>query len=427
MKIYKNKKYNTIVLYAILVIAISALMIVAIFKFNSLVKILSEIVRVMMPVIWGIVIAFLLNPIMKLSEKFLYRFVFKKRQKRSKLVRTISLLFTCILFIALVTGLLYILIPELISSITNIFDNVTIWTEQVSNWITELFKNNQNIQNILLDKLKDYTNDINNLITTFKPVLDNIQSGAIELLSFIKNFLLGFIISIYLLASKETLFAQIKKVLFATRKKEKCEKIFSLSSQINRVFSGFLIGKIIDSVIIGIITFIVMTILDLPYIVMISVIVGVTNVIPFFGPFIGAIPSALLVLLSSGSVKEVVIFCIMILLIQQFDGNILGPAILGSSTGLPAVWVLISILIGGGLFGFVGMVLAVPTCAVIYDLARTSIQNNLSKKKMPVETDDYYENVEHFYSKSNISKTQITPEMLNEMEIPSAEEVNEAK
>lgn len=427
MKYFKNKRYNAIVMYAVLLIIVCALILVAIFRFDGLVKILGEIVKVLMPVILGIVIAFLLNPLMMIIEKFLYRFVFKKKKKRSKLVRTISLTITCILFIAFVSGLLYVIIPEIINSITTIFDNVSVWADQISKWITELFKNNQNIQNILLEKLKEYTKDINNLITTFKPVLDNIQSGAIGVLSFIKNFLLGFIISIYLLASKENLFAQIKKIVIATNKKEKSEKIFSLSAQINRVFSGFLIGKIIDSLIIGIITFVVMTILDLPYIVMISVIVGVTNVIPFFGPFIGAIPSALLVLLSSGSLKEVIIFSIMILAIQQFDGNILGPAILGSSTGLPAVWVLISILIGGGLFGFTGMVLAVPTCAVIYDLTRTSIESKLAKKKLPVKTGDYFNDISHLYSTPTKGRKAITPEALTEIEIPSADEVNEAK
>lgn len=426
MKHYTNKKYNTIAKYALLVIAASLLMVITIFRFGTLLRIFNEIIRVLMPAIWGFVLAFLLNPIMKTLERFMYKYIFKKK-KRSKLVRTISVALTCLIFVALVVGLLYVVIPELVRSITTIFDNISGWADQISNWITKLFKNNEEIQQTLIDKLKVYTNDLTALFTTLQPLLENIQSGAIGFLSFIKNFFLGFIVSIYLLASKETLLAQIKKILLAVFSKRSCEKIFGISSQANKIFSGFLIGKIIDSVIIGIITFILMTILKMPYTIMISVIVGVTNIIPFFGPFIGAIPSAMLILLSSNSLKEVVIFSVMILAIQQFDGNILGPSILGSSTGLPAIWVLISIFIGGGLFGFPGMVLAVPTCAVIYDLTRTAVADKLRSKKLPTATDDYIGDVEHLYKRPHPDKKPLTPEELAAIDIPAADLVNEAK
>lgn len=426
MKLYTNKRYNTIAKYVLLIIAITMLMILAIINIRGIKASVGELLRVLSPVIWGFVIAFLLNPIMKNLEKFLYRYIFKKKS-RSKLVRTISITVTCIVFVTMIAGLLYVVIPELINSVTTIFDNITIWAEQISTWITKLFKNNAKIQDALLKKLNDYTKDLTSIFTTLKPVIENIQSGAIGFLSFVKNFLLGFIVSVYLLASKETLIAQAKKIIIACFKKPTCERIFSISSQTNKVFSGFLIGKIIDSIIIGLITFILMTILQMPYTIMISVIVGVTNIVPFFGPFIGAIPSAMLILLSSGSFKEVVIFSIMILCIQQFDGNILGPSILGSSTGLPAIWVLISLFVGGGLFGFAGMVLAVPTCAVIYDLTRTYVSNRLKAKKMPVATADYIGDVGHLYKKPTAPKKPLTPDELEKIEIPSADEVNEAK
>lgn len=426
MKLYTNKRYNTLAKYVLLIIAITMLMILAIINIRGIKASLGELLRVLSPVIWGFVIAFLLNPIMKNLEKFMYRYIFKKKS-RSKLVRTISITVTCIVFVTMIAGLLYVIIPELINSVTTIFDNITIWAEQISTWITKLFKNNTKIQDALLKKLNDYTKDLTSIFTTLKPVIENIQSGAIGFLSFVKNFLLGFIVSVYLLASKETLIAQAKKIIIACFKKPTCERIFSISSQTNKVFSGFLIGKIIDSIIIGLITFILMTILQMPYTIMISVIVGVTNIVPFFGPFIGAIPSAMLILLSSGSLKEVVIFSIMILCIQQFDGNILGPSILGSSTGLPAIWVLISLFVGGGLFGFAGMVLAVPTCAVIYDLTRTYVSNRLKAKKMPVATADYIGDVGHLYKKPTAPKKPLTPDELEKIEIPSADEVNEAK
>lgn len=425
MRHYTNKKYNTIAKYALLVIAASLLMVILIFRFGTLLNILGKIMQVLMPVIWGFVLAFLLNPITKTLEKFMYKYMFKKK-KRSKLVRAVSVTLTCIIFVTLLTGLLYVVIPELVRSVTTIFENITDWAAQISNWITKLFKDNEELQHKLQDKLSSYTNDLTALFTTLQPLLENIQSGALGFLSFIKNFFLGFIVSIYLLASKEVLLAQIKKILLANFRKRTCEKVFTISSQANKIFSGFLIGKIIDSIIIGIITFILMTILDMPYVIMISVIVGVTNIIPFFGPFIGAIPSAMLILLSSGSLKELVIFAVMILAIQQFDGNILGPSILGSSTGLPAIWVLISLFIGGGLFGFAGMVLAVPTCAVIYDLTRTAVANKLREKKLPTATEDYIGDVEHLYKKPAASQKPLTLEQLAEIEIPSSDEVNEA-
>ncbi|MBQ8884640.1 MAG: AI-2E family transporter, partial [Oscillospiraceae bacterium] len=164
---------------------------------------------------------------------------------------------------------------------------------------------------------------------------------------------------------------------------------------------------------------------DMPYIIMISVIIGITNIVPFFGPFFGAIPSALLILLSTSSLKDVVIFCIMIFAIQQFDGNILGPSILGNSTGIPAIGVVISILIGGGLFGFVGMVFAVPTCALFYSLTRVAVANRLIAKKLPPETKAYTGDIEHFYKQPKSDRKPLTLEELEALEITPSELANE--
>lgn len=423
---FTEKSHGAIVKSVLFVVAVSLLMIVFIWKFDGFLYYAEEVLGVLSPVIWGCVIAFLLNPLMKLLERFMTKRIFKKKE-RKKLMRFISVFVTCTLFIAVVTGLLYVVVPEIIDSISAIFDNISLWIDQITKWVQHLFRNNQEIQDKIVSKIYTYSNDISTLIDTFKPILNNIQSGAIGFLSFVKNFLLGFIVSIYILASKETLLAQVKKIILATFQKKTCEKIFTISSQVNRVFSGFIIGKIIDSAIIGVITFISMTILDLPYIIMISVIVGVTNVIPFFGPFIGAIPSAMLILLSTSSFKDVVIFCIMILIIQQLDGNLIGPSILGNSTGLPAIWVLISLLVGGGLFGFVGMVLAVPTFAVIYDLSGTAVNDKLKSKNYPSETNAYMGNIEHFYKRNTKTERPLSADELEKITIPSADQSNEAE
>lgn len=422
---FTEKSHGTIVKSVLFVVAVSLLMVVFIWKFDGFLDYVEEITDVLSPVIWGCVIAFLLNPMMKTLERFMTKRIFKKKE-RKKLKRFISIAITCTFFVAAVTGLLYVVVPEIIDSISAIFDNISVWVDQITKWVQHLFRNNKEIQDKLVAKIYTYSNDISTLIETFKPILNNIQSGAIGFISFVKNFLLGFIVSIYILASKETLLAQTKKIILAIFQKKTCEKIFSISSQVNRVFSGFIIGKIIDSAIIGVITFVSMTILDLPYIIMISVIVGVTNVIPFFGPFIGAIPSAMLILLSTSSFKEVIIFCIMILIIQQLDGNLIGPSILGNSTGLPAIWVLISLLVGGGLFGFVGMVLAVPTFAVIYDLTKDAVNAKLKSKMLPPETDAYRGNIEHFYKRNTITERPLSAEELEKIEILPSDQTNEA-
>lgn len=424
MNNYTSKKYSTLVKYILLIIAISLLMIVFVWKFDRFMAMIGKLIDVLMPVIWGGVLAFLMNPVMKQIERFLYHFIFKKRNHQ-KTVRAISLSLTCIFTITIVGGLLYIIIPEILASITTIFDNISLWVDQLTKWVTELFKDNEDIQKKLINTINTYSSDISALLDTLKPILENISTSAFGIVNLIKNILLGFIVSIYLLASKEIHLGQTRKIILAIFKKRTCEKIFSIASQSNKIFSGFIIGKIIDSAIIGMITFIIMTILDLPYIIMISVIIGVTNIIPFFGPFFGAIPSALLILLSTSSLKDVVIFCIMILAIQQFDGNILGPSILGTSTGLPAIWVVISLFIGGGLFGFVGMVLAVPTCALVYSLTRTAISNKLIAKKLPPETKEYTGDIEHFYKSHRNDRKPLTLEELNALEITPSELTNE--
>ncbi len=174
--------------------------------------------------------------------------------------------------------------------------------------------------------------------------------------------------------------------------------ILHLTTKSNEIFGGFIIGKIIDSAIIGVLCFFGLSILDMPYVMLVSVIVGVTNVIPFFGPYIGAVPSAILILLSDP--MKGLYFIIFILVLQQFDGNILGPKILGNSTGLSAFWVIVAILLGGGLFGFVGMVMGVPTFAVLYYIAEMILDNRLKRKSLPIDT-GYYSKMSYVDSEGN--------------------------
>lgn len=421
MKIVPNKKYNTVALYAALVIAANVLLIVAILKFDAIASVFGTLMSVLSPVIWGLIIAFLMNPIMVNTEK-----LFKKKKEGSsgKLMRAFSVTIASLVFLGIVVGLLVIVVPELVESIKNLFNNMGDLRNKLENWIKNTFSNYPSLVETATEKIDAFTKDASVIFEKIQPMMDDLVSGAWDVLSFIKDFVLGFIVSIYMLCNKETLLAQIKKTIVSITKKSTCAKIMNISSQANKVFSGFITGKIIDSIIIGLLCFIGLTLMGMPYNIMIAVIVGVTNIIPFFGPIIGAVPSTLLMLIVDP--KKAILLFIFILILQQFDGNILGPKILGDSTGLPGFWVLVSLIICGGLFGFAGMVLAVPMFALLYSFTRSWVENKLKIKKLPVTTEYYKQDIEHLYAKPE-KKKPLTVEELEKIVIPSADEVNEIK
>jgi len=237
------------------------------------------------------------------------------------------------------------------------------------------------------------------LLPKTNELMSNLTVGVINVISTVFDILIGMIVSIYLLFSKEQFVAQAKKGVYALFEPSRANMILHFSMKSNEIFGGFIIGKIIDSAIIGILCFVGLSVLNMPYAVLVSVIVGVTNVIPFFGPYIGAVQSTILIILDE-PIKGLY-FVIFILILQQFDGNILGPKIIGNSTGLSAFWVIVAILLGGGLFGFVGMVMGVPTFAVIYYMVELMLNSKLEKRDLPSETElydpmSYIDNAGHF-------------------------------
>lgn len=400
MKLYSNKKYNTIAMYVLLVVAISILLVICLFKFDGLLKILNFLISAAMPMIVGFVLAYALNPLMLYIEKYLKKILCKKKN-RAKLVRVISLVLTFVLFLSVVFGLISVVAPEVVRSLANIIDSIPGALTRLQKWATNILEDYPKVLDVVKREINDVSKYIDSFSDDIQPflmnILDGVWVGVTGAFSYIKNFFLGLIVAIYLLLSKEKMQAQLKKSLMAVMSRPKCEKLFRISNDSNKIFSGFITGKIIDSIIIGLLCFIGVTIMNMPYKVMISVVIGVTNIIPFFGPFIGAIPCAFLVMLSEP--KKVILFVIFIFLLQQLDGNVIGPTILGDSTGLPAFWVLFSILLGSGLFGFIGMLLGVPTFAVIYNLFKNYINGKLKSKNMSTITDDYRGDVMHMYER----------------------------
>lgn len=395
MKFRWEKKYLYWGLTAFLVIVLSISFFILLYNFRSVYNVAARIISILMPFIIGLSIAYLLCPIMTFFESRILTWIWKKfKWKQNKTVlRVVSLIITILVAFALLTSLLFMIIPQLAVSIEAIFVNFSTYLSNFEKWITGLLSSNPDLQELLTNEFDDIGSTIvdwgkNNLLPQMNSVLSGVTSGVIDVFIFVKNVFIGLIISVYVLFSKEKFFAQTKKLIYSIIPVKGANRIISVTRRAHKVFGGFITGKLIDSLIMGILCFIVFSILQMPYALLISVIVGVTNVIPFFGPFFGAIPSALLILMIDP--LKCLYFVIAILALQQFDGNILGPKILGDSTGLSAFWVIFAILISGGLFGFVGMLIGVPAFAVIYSLIVELVENRLRKHELPVTTKEYY-------------------------------------
>lgn len=378
-----------------LVIAASILFYFALLRLTNLSYGVGEVFGALKPVIYGCVIAYLLNPIVKKIDYYFVPYMETrgvKTEQAKKVSRSAGIFVSLIFLVFVVATLFNLLIPELYSSIRNM---VFTLPGQISEALDKLnsAKFDDSTTGTLIKTGLEEGMDMfmtwlrTDLLDKTNEIMSNLTEGVINILSEIFNILIGVIVSIYILFSKELFVRQSKKGVYAIFSADHANMLLHLTMKSNEIFGGFIIGKIIDSAIIGVLCFIGLSILKMPYVMLVSVIIGVTNVIPFFGPYIGAIPSSILILLVD-PVKGLY-FILFILLLQQFDGNILGPKILGNSTGLSAFWVIVAILLGGGLFGFVGMVMGVPTFAVIYYIVEMLLDNRLQKKKLPTDSDYY--------------------------------------
>ena len=391
MKINWNDKYNTIAVYTFLTCGAIALAITAISRFGVLVGVFSQIFGILTPFVYGGVLAYLLNPMLIASEKRLLPKLFGKYLKlKPKTLRGVSVLLTFLVAALLLAVFFMIVIPQVAVSVMGLVNRIPAFIgslEQIFSIIVSHLPDAEILPDAVVTRLEEITKELlqsaYSYMTSLVPVLFTYTS---KVTTSLLNLVVGVIISIYMLLSKERFFAQIKKVLYALFPSGVVNQTMEIAHQSNRTFIGFISGKILDSAIIGVLCFICMTLFGMPSAMLVSVIVGFTNVIPYFGPFIGAFPSALIILLDDPIMAFW--FLLFILVLQQFDGNILGPKILGDSTGLSAFWVIFSIMLFGGLFGFIGMVIGVPTFSVIYSLFRTFINYRLRKKSMSQQTSD---------------------------------------
>ena len=355
------------------------------FQSRVLLDFFDKLMEVLSPVIYGLAFAYLLAPIVDFFDRLLKRGL---KAAKPSLLRGLSILLTWLFVLALLYLMFSILIPELVDSVKLLASNFESYYRTVYDWVTALMENEPVFSEQVLAALNSYYANLVKWITdTVIPqaqvAIVAVTGGIWSVVVFLKNLLIGMMVSVYLLARKESFAAQTKKLLYAALPEQPYRRTLRAAAEVDRIFSGFVRGKLLDSLIIGILCFLCCSILNFPYTPIISVFVGVTNIIPVFGPFLGAVPSAFLILLVSP--KQCLYFVIFIIALQQFDGNILGPKILGKSTGISSFWVIVAIVVGGGFGGVLGMFLGVPVFACISSAVSWLTGRSLARKGV---TDD---------------------------------------
>ncbi len=392
MKLKINSKYFKWGLTAFAVIAGGICFYYLIFHISEFIQNIKSLFSVIMPVMFGLIIAYLLTPILnfieaKMLNPLLDRMKIKPSARRKRIVRGIAVILTSLLLILAIYALVAMLISQIVPSIQAIVYNFDGYVDNLSNWLNNLMEDNQELKNFVLPQVTKFFSSLETWLADTATLLEKsgevLKTVSLSILSFLKvawNFIIGFIISIYVLASKETFSAQGKKIIYAIFDTDAANSVLSSLRFVHRTFIGFISGKVLDSVIIGLLCFIGTTLLGTPYAALVSVIVGVTNIIPFFGPYLGAIPCAFLILIVDLShPMNCVTFVIFILVLQQIDGNLIGPRILGDSTGLSGFWVI----------------------AAVKGLVNRSLQ----KKKLPLQSGVYLD-MEYIDENGEVHKTE---------------------
>lgn len=432
MKLKLNSKYLKWGVTAFSVIVAGLLVCYLIFNASEFIGNIKKLLSVGMPVAVGLVIAYLLTPIVNFLEERIFlplckKLKVKESKTRNHLIRGISILLTIVLVIFVIYVLIAMLVSQIVPSIQNIINNFDGYIRNITDWMNQLPVENEELYGYvttmftrLMTEVEHWLEDTANVMNRSTELLKTLSLSVISFITVTWNVIIGFIISIYVLASKETFVGQAKKITYALFEKTTANSIIESVRFTHRTFIGFISGKILDSLIIGILCFIGTSLIGTPYASLISVIIGVTNIIPFFGPYLGAIPSAILILIVDLTHPlNCLYFLIFILILQQFDGNFLGPLILGDSTGLSGFWVIFSITVFGGLFGIMGMIVGVPAFAVFYAGIKGIVNASLKKKSLPTDTELYLHvdsiDEEGFHKRKPVAGEKTAPPQLSAM------------
>lgn len=414
----KLKFENTYIKWGITVFIVVSLCIVvffAVYRADTVMKGLNVMADILMPFVYGLVMAYLLCPLYNWGVSTFGKIKWPKIRGKDRSLtfsKALSTFLSILVMLAIIVALLWMIIPQLIESIGTIAKQIPDVIERLIAWMKHRLESLPQLSgfmekwvNSLAERFVSWAERM--LIPETDSVITGISGGLLGIVNMLKNFFIGVIICVFFINRKEIFAAQIKKLAFATMSEVNADGFLRGAAFTHKTFGGFINGKLLDSLIVGIICFICMNIFGWPYALLISVIVGVTNIIPFFGPFIGAIPSALLLLMEDPWLC--LYFSIFILILQQVDGNIIGPTILGDSTGLASFWVMFAILVGGGLFGFLGMVLGIPLFAVFYAYTCYAVNKRLERKGLSTDLNDYKQLIYAKKGKKKVHEEDLQP------------------
>lgn len=404
MKIKPSRKQITWGITVVIVALVCMAGYCLIFRGAGLVKAVGKVTSVLMSIIYGAVLAYVLSPVTNAIERHLLRPHYEKRGisldapsagRYRRRMRHWSVFLTMLVFVLLLYGLLAMLLPQLFRSVVSIFQNVPVYVSNISHYLESAEEKQLTNPKVSREvnalfrqyagKATDYVNA--HILPNMASVMELVTGQIRRLVRGIFNWIVGFFAAIYMLNAKETFCAQGKMIAYALFPEKAANEVISGFRYIHHTFTGFFVGKIVDSIIIGILCYIGTRLIGTPYPELVSVLVGVTNVIPIFGPYIGGVAGGLLVLMIDP--WEALYFLIFVIILQQFDGNYLGPRILGDSTGLSGFWVMFSIILFGGLFGVPGMLIGVPMFAVFYHAVAHLVGRGLHRKQMPTDTATY--------------------------------------
>ena len=381
-----NSRYFTIVIYGLMFVLGTILLVRIVGSFNNTVKLLGQALQVIAPFLVGAFIAFILYPLVR----FFYRNLFKNtlHMKSDKLSKWLSILVTYVIAIGVIAILMVFILPQLYTSITDIVDRLPVWYNNLTTMVDNFENRHADLgfidYNLINEHLTSlYPKIISYLTDTLANLLPYVVNTSMAIVKGVVNLIISIMVSVYMISDHKNIFYQFKKLLYAVFPKQAADTARAICRESTNIFLKFMYGKAIDSVIIGIICFVCMNIFKFPYTVLISVIVGITNMIPYFGPYIGGVLGGIIIVIVNP--VQVIFFAVMILVIQQFDGLFLGPKILGDSTGLKPLWVIFAIVVGGAMFGVLGMFLGVPTMAVICYILNIVVEHFLKKRNITVQ------------------------------------------
>ena len=386
MKSLIPKEIRARTLSNIIVVCVGIALAVTLLHLGEIWGAFKAVLRTIAPFLIGFIIAFLLMPIVNRAEK-LFNQIFSKRNPHPKLCRAIATIIAYVVFLSLLSGFFAILVPQLITSVKSILQYIGNFVSMNRETINQLLLKYEFLSIEGEQLVIAWENVVSQLMNYTSLLVNNLMAISSSIYTLVFQLLVGMIAAFYLLMDKEKYCAQVKKMCYGAFKRSTCERLIYWTRRAHLIFSGFITGKILDSLIIGIICYLCMLLFRIEYPQLISVIIGFTNIVPFFGPLIGAIPCVLILLLVNP--LSALWFVVFIIILQQIDGNVIGPFILGDYVGLSPFLIMLAIIVGSGLFGFAGMVLSVPLFALIYAIVQATIELRLQRKNLPVESSFY--------------------------------------